>query len=685
MRHAPTPVEPPASKRLARMGFVSLLALMLCGVSWWVVALVAGPDALVPSAWAGPAQPPKLEDPPYIGLEHNFNDGQQRALNTTQSLWIDHKSRKLDDRRGELTLRIENRSPVMGNVVVYLVRRPLAIEAGQWVQLSATATLIASDKQAEVGLGFHAYGDQGRYVGQVGSPQATMVNGVEGPQSLEIVHSRPRAGDSTGPRQDIGMLSPRLAIYNIAPGAKLDIQATWTAAAADAIRADQALSIAPWPAPLSAVPGRIWRFDTMGTGSGSGGEFTSSIELRQGALVAFRSSQITQAWGRSGAVREPWRLALPEGLPVGPHEAWLTVRQGQGVATTRSLGLVHVAHHRGMWIGQTFHRYPGSSESSIGPLALGHQFVRSFAGHGWDPNIWWPGVDRYQWKEVDRWARFHSPRGERRLLIVFSGTPTWASAAPDQPSAMKLPGYAAPPRKALYPAYGRMVRATIERLKGRVMGVECWNEPDLAEFFTGSTTELADLCQLVHDNTKAVDPSIPVICPQTTSARALSLVMSARTSDGQALHAQCDMIGNHVYGALGDDARGNAYDAFALADVVREIQSLMSKHGVQKPVAITEYGPAACGTRPTDAHPVPFVRMSNAAAGEALYQSLASLHASGVALVAMYSYDEGNADPNCRPGGSRSRMLDVDALGQQRPNKPVIDRFNQAVREFGVR
>jgi hypothetical protein len=686
MRQDPTSVEPPVSNRLARLGLVSLLAILLCGVSWWVIALIAGPDVFLPSAWAGASGAPRLEDPPYIGLEPSYNDGQQRPLNSANSLWIEHQTRKIDDRRGELRLRIENRSPVMGNVVVYLVRRAMKIDPGQQVSLTATATLVATDKQAEVGLGFHAYADQGPYVGQLGSPQATLVNGVEGAQALEMSYARPRAGDTNGGRQDIGMLSPRLAIYNIAPGAKLDLKVDWRSAGTDALRTDQAPTVTPWPAPLSAVPGRIWRFDALGLGSGAlEGELTASIELRQGAKVAFKADRTTRAWGRTGTVRDPWRVPLPESVPPGTYEARLELRQGARSVVSQSLGTLQVAPHSGMWIGQTFHRYPGSAETKIGPLALSHQFVRSFANGAWDPNVWWPGVDRYHWKDIDKWARFHAPKGERRLLIVFSGSPTWASAAPDQPSSMKLPGYAAPPRKSLYPAYGRMVSATIERLKGRVMGVECWNEPDLAEFFTGSSTELADLCQLVHDNTKAVDPSIPVICPQTTSARALSLVMSARATDGRALHEMCDMIGNHVYGAMGDDAQGAAYDAFAVADVVRDIQSLMARHGVQKPVAITEYGLSSCGTRPTNAHPVPFVHMSNEAAGEALYQSLATLQASGVGLVALYSYDEGNTDPNCRPGGSRGRMLDLDAEGQQRPNRPVIERFNQAVRDFGAR
>jgi hypothetical protein len=338
-----------------------------------------------------------------------------------------------------------------------------------------------------------------------------------------------------------------------------------------------------------------------------------------------------------------------------------------------------------MSTGMNFHRYPGSAEQAIGPLALNHQVARRISGDGWNPNVWWRGIDSYGWKGIDAWARFHAPKGEKRLLITFSGTPTWASAAPHQGSSMQLPGYAAPPRKELYPAYGRMVRATVERLQGQVLAVECWNEPDLGEFFTGTSTDMADLCGLVRDNAKSVDPSIAVICPQTTSVRNLALVMGAKTSDGRALPDLCDHLGIHIYGALGDDADGLPYDAYSVARVVRDIQTILARHGIHKPVAITEYGLITCEPHPTAAHPVPFARMSNEEAGEALYQSLATLQANGVALVALYSYDEGNNEPGCRPGGSRVRMMEMHGEGRQRPNPSLVGRFNQAVRDFGAR
>ena len=680
-----TPSDPSRqSRHPIRPALIVVLALTLLGASWWLIADIAGPDALMPRAWADALHVPALESPPYVGQELSFNDGAHRPPNSPQSMWVQYKSTKVNERTGRLVLHIENRSPSTGNLVFYLTRRPMPLSPGERITLEGSGELQTTDKRAEARLGFHAFDDQNHYVTEISDDRGKLVSGVEGKQALEQSHVRPQAANPH-PRT-ITQLSPRLAVYNLAPGAKVDLTLDWSPPNISPLTKASTIQVTPWGASLSARPGKPWRFDVFGLGDANApSPLTASIELRRGATLAFVSpARSAPSWATSGQVRDAWRLQLPASLSEGSYEARLTLHKGGRPHISQVLGQVDVSEKAGIWIGQNFHRYPGSSERSIGPLTLKPQFVRSFASDGWNPNEWWQGIDRYGWKGVDAWAQFHAPNGEKRLLLTFSGTPVWASTAPDQPSSMGWPGYAAPPRKELYPAYGRMVQATVARLKGRVMGVECWNEPDLAEFFTGSSTELADLCLLVRDHAKAVDPSISVICPQTTSARNLSLVMAAKTSDGRKLTDLCDFIGAHVYGAVGDDADGKPYDAFSLAQVVRDIQTTAARFGVNKPVAITEYGLSGCGSHPSEAHPQPFAAMSSADAGEALYQSLATLQASGVAMVAIYSYDEGNNDPGCRPGGSRARLLRLNSMGQQRPDPLVVDKFNQAVRDFGA-
>jgi hypothetical protein len=687
MQQAPPPMAQEPKRRTAfSLPLIGALTAALLGLSCWLLSVFGGASVLLPSAWGGTSQRTStLQTPPYIGLEVNYQDGKQRPTNGPDALWIQHRSTRLDERTGQLIVHLENRSATKGHVVFYLSHRALAVEPGERMTLSGTGELRASDKQTEAGIGFHAMNEQGQYLTEVTSDQSMMVTGLDGVQPLQQSYERPGRDGAQTP--NVAMLAPRLAIYNIAPSAKVDVTLKWSPASLGPPPATNTLKVEPWPAVSAALPHSIWRFDVFGTGSKSlPSALRESIVLYKDDVLAFESAPRTaQAWRTAGNVRSAWRVMLPESLPQGHYDAKLKLHQGETSYAVHALGSVRISPKAGMWTGMNFHRYPGSAEKAIGPLELNHQVARSFSGDGWNPNVWWRGIDSYGWKGIDAWARFHAPKGEKRLLITFSGTPTWASAAPQQGSGMQLPGYAAPPRKELFPAYGRMVRATIERLQGRVLAVECWNEPDLGEFFTGTSTDMADLCGLVRDNAKSVDPSIAVICPQTTSVRNLALVMAAKTSDGRALPDLCDQLGIHIYGALGDDADGLPYDTYSVARVVRDVQTMMARHGIQKPMAITEYGLVTCEPQPTAAHPVPFARMSNDEAGEALYQSLATLQANGVALVALYSYDEGNNEPGCRPGGSRVRMMEMAGENRQQPNSSLVRRFNQAVRDFGAR
>jgi len=677
--------RPEARVRLS-LPFLAGLATALLALSLWLISEIGGSDAWLPSAWGGTGpRGTTLESPPYVGLEVHYKDEKPRATNGPDALWVQQATTKVDDHTGQLVLHLENRSTTISHVVIYLTHRPMVLAPGEKITFAGSGELKVTDKQTEVGIGFHAMDDQGRYVTEITSNQSMMVSGLDGSQPLHSSHERP--GSAAGKLSSITMLAPRLAVYNVAPGAKTDLTLRWSAPSITPPASSSTLNIEPWPGAYSARPNGIWRLDVFGGGNPSlPTDLREVIALYQNGALVFKSTpRSTQGWRTSGIVRSPWRVQLPPSLLPGTYDSKLLLsKDGQTVAT-HALGVLQISPKAGMWTGMNFHRYPGSAEQAIGPLELNHQVARSFSGDGWNPNVWWRGIDSYGWKGIDAWARFHAPKGEKRLLITFSGTPTWASAAPQQGSGMQLPGYAAPPRKELFPAYGRMVRATIERLQGRVLAVECWNEPDLGEFFTGTSTDMADLCGLVRDNAKSVDPSIAVICPQTTSVRNLALVMAAKTSDGRALPDLCDQLGIHIYGALGDDADGLPYDTYSVARVVRDVQTMMARHGIQKPMAITEYGLVTCEPQPTPAHPVPFARMSNAEAGEALYQSLATLQANGVALVALYSYDEGNNEPGCRPGGSRVRMMEMAGENRQQPNSSLVRRFNQAVRDFGAR
>lgn len=368
----------------------------------------------------------------------------------------------------------------------------------------------------------------------------------------------------------------------------------------------------------------------------------------------------------------------------GPAMVVLGKEEAAARAAGAGAGAGATPDDAGMYIGHAFHRYPGASEKAFGPLTVRYQFARSLANDLTYLNQWWTGEDRYDWRGIDRWANFHAGPGQRRLLITFSGSPQWASQAPEQYAAMGQPGNAAPPKRHLLPAYQRMVKETVARYKGRLLAVECWNEPNSRDFFSGTPTELADLCQAVYEGSKAAAPEVPVICPQADSPENMGFVYEARTSGGESILKRCDVLGAHIYNRLGRDAHGHSYSAQRLEDSVRLMRRVAQRHGVaHKQLAVTEFGVSSCVTQPTRQHPLSFGRMGSPEAGEALYQTLRGFRELGVWMVALYSFDHEDNDPQCRPGGF-TRMMRSEG-GRQRVDEAVVKRLNDAVTDFGHR
>ena len=165
----------------------------------------------------------------------------------------------------------------------------------------------------------------------------------------------------------------------------------------------------------------------------------------------------------------------------------------------------------------------------------------------------------------------------------------------------------------------------------------------------------------------------------------MDFVYSARTSAGEPIHQFCDVVGAHLYNRLGSDARGRDYSKLRLRDGLEAMAAMSRKHGINKPLAITEFGISSCVAQGTPAYPQVFGRMRSEDAAEALYRSLAQMREFGVMMVALYSFDLLNRDPECLPGGSFIRMTELDAAGRQRVDPVVLRRVNDAVSDFGWR
>lgn len=373
-----------------------------------------------------------------------------------------------------------------------------------------------------------------------------------------------------------------------------------------------------------------------------------------------------------GHAIDPWQFRMPLDVPPDRYalryELW-EVQSAVGINRTNvagragnayEIGHLTVKPSAGLLVGQHFHRIPGSSEN--GPVMVPYHFVRSLNNDKVGAVQWWTGEQtlceaktpglcsdktNQDWRAFDAWANHHAKAREKKILLTFSGSPRWASARPMEASGYcDACGFTAEPAPQYIPAYRQMVAETVARYRDRLMGVECWNEPYFddagkprpSSYFTGSPTALADVCKAIYLAAKSADTSIPVFCPQAPSPEGMANVLSARTSQDEPIHRFCDVIGAHAYNAVGADTLGHDYGGSRIADAVRVMRETARRMGLDKPLAITEWGIdkdfALIAPRSGS-----FAAMSSQDRGEMIYQTLATLQELGVGWVGLYSYD----------------------------------------------
>ncbi len=575
--------------------------------------------------------------------------------------------------------------------------QPVVASAADSYRVTVTAKIVATNMPVSIGLGFHLY-DVAGYLWESTTDYSQRLNGGGGAQSL-LHHFQtgvPYANTGRTPSQ----IQPRLNIYLVA-GAQLQIRlkSPWLGNAIHlaSVGVDMRTGL---PHRVSAAPGKVFKFT-----AGLQGRPASAAKAY---VTLVSTTGVTQNFNHLVSVVDPnfgdaWQVLLPAEMPAGDYSIRYQLRNaatGSLVAlqpdadvrvvagaagTTYEIGRLDVSATAGMSIGQHFHGHPGrigGNSRGTDPILVPYHFVRSHDSENVVGNSWWieDSVTRnpdgkFDWTEFDRWANFHATPGQKKLLITFFGTPVWASSNPTAPGPYG-PGITAPPQNMA--SYQRMVRDTVSRYRDRIFATECWNEPGTGPtgYFAGTGTQLADICKAIYVSTKAADPAIPVICP----AADLSWVLTLTTSQGEPLHQFCDWVGNHPYNSTGTDLVGADYSIDRLGDFVEQMELQLKQLGLNKPIALTEWG-MFCADRPSPAHPTHFHYMTSQSRGDLLYQMLAKAKEKGVVALGLYSYDSGKADADC-PFGYEG-IGSVDANGQYSYDAITAQRVSQAVRDFG--
>jgi glycosyl hydrolase family 39 (putative alpha-L-iduronidase) len=247
----------------------------------------------------------------------------------------------------------------------------------------------------------------------------------------------------------------------------------------------------------------------------------------------------------------------------------------------------------------------------------------------------WPSVPMAEWRLWDAyvsWADLEPQKGEWHfetldryvalaeehhagILLVLGQSPAWASARPRERSPYH-PGNAAEPENV--GDWHDYVQTIAARYKGRILGYEIWNEPNLKQFWTGSVDQMIALAREASDIIHNVDPTANVVSPSAVGRDGITWLAKFLADGGR---DSVDVIGFHFYVTPAAPE--------SMLPVIRRVQRVMSENGVQdKPLWNTETGWS---------DPKPFPSEGRAAAY--LARSYILNWAAGVERLYWYSWD----------------------------------------------
>lgn len=263
----------------------------------------------------------------------------------------------------------------------------------------------------------------------------------------------------------------------------------------------------------------------------------------------------------------------------------------------------------------------------------------------------WNSDDTIDFTDVDATYAAAAASGAK-ILKNFGSVPTWAAKVQtvSDVSNFSLKGssrygvvgsMSGPADLDLYESY---VTRFVQHTQSYLWAVEGWNEPfdndaDAPyEFFTGSTTELADIQQRLYRATKSVNRDILVFSPPNAWINGVQLILDARCSDGTPMHNYFDVLAWHPYTYTADGAGGT----LRLEDAVNTIRGYMTARGISKPLADTEHG----FFRTIHPGGEYVYGLTATQKGQLLYDLFSEAKRLGLLTVCLYSYDDGLVEGN---------------------------------------
>jgi Glycosyl hydrolases family 39 len=200
----------------------------------------------------------------------------------------------------------------------------------------------------------------------------------------------------------------------------------------------------------------------------------------------------------------------------------------------------------------------------------------------WDAVVTWPDLEpskgQWQFGKLDGYVSLAQQHGTG-ILLTLGGSPTWASARP-QLRSNYYPGFTAEP--ADIEDWRIYVRTVVSRYKGRIQAYEIWNEPNLTDYWSGSTDQMLTLTKEASQIIRNVDPNALVVSPSATAAYGIPwLADFLKKGGGQYV----DVIAFHFY------VDPHTLPPEDMLPVIQRVRQVLAENGsANKPVWNTETG-----------------------------------------------------------------------------------------------
>ncbi len=175
-----------------------------------------------------------------------------------------------------------------------------------------------------------------------------------------------------------------------------------------------------------------------------------------------------------------------------------------------------------------------------------------------------PNRGEFNFKLHDRLVSLARKHG-LQVLGVIVRAPSWAGGSNDP---------ASPPKDLA--AWRKAAKTLAERYQGSIRHWQIWNEPDIRKFWSGSQEEYIRLLAAAYDGIKEVDAGIQVLSAGLDGRGESYLEGLVKAG----LAGFCDIVAFHPYASTPEKVLART----------QEFRSIMKRHGVERPLWITEIG-----------------------------------------------------------------------------------------------